>query len=372
MRGSEWKKFWKEVMAPLPVEERYVEACETKLNARFPWDFRDKMMQANGGLVRTGAYYWFIFPFADRSHMLPHPIMWWAVPLKDIVGLNKVVREIDNFPPNAVAFGLRQFHRVPDGVLCFLRSEENPKLLKPEVWLWHWFKKPFKEFLSDVSLLWGDDPFKKPKPAHNWKLKALKGEGDTEFDAFMKMKRKKLSDTERTESEWLFARAYPLVGGRVEICDSLAVPDEETEGFLLGTGTYDLLLKVVTETIERRISRLRFVRKSCNFRLAEVIRHVSVDGGAISVFDVDPIAVCDPEVLQGLEDSILGIDLKKLMRCFSFGPTLVAMVSSGYGDGAYPVYALRDGEALAGVEVEFIASQGYESPGTIAPGGHNG
>lgn len=358
MRGGEWTKFWKEVMAPLPVEERIVRTCEAKLDARFPREFTDKMMQANGGLVRTGSFYWFIFPFPDRSHVLPHPIMWLARPLKDIVGLNKVAREIDSFPPNAVAFGLRQFHSSPDGVLCFLRSEDDPKLLKPEVWLWHWFKKPFKEFLSDVSLLWADDPFKKPKPAQNWRLKPLKAEGDTEFDAFMKVRRKKLFETERTESEWLFAKAFPLVGGRVAICDSLAIPDEDTEAFPLGAGTYDLLLKVVTDSIERRISRLRFVRKGSDCRLAEVIRHVSVDGGAVSVFDADPIAGCDPEVIQGLEDSILGTDLKKLLRCFSFGPTLVAMVSSGLGDGVYPVSALRDGEALVGVEVEFISSPG--------------
>ena len=111
MRGGEWTKFWKEVMAPLPVEERIVRTCEAKLDARFPREFTDKMMQANGGLVRTGSFYWFIFPFPDRSHVLPHPIMWLARPLKDIVGLNKVTREIDSFPPNAVAFGLRQFHR---------------------------------------------------------------------------------------------------------------------------------------------------------------------------------------------------------------------------------------------------------------------
>jgi hypothetical protein len=39
-------------------------------------------------------------------------------------------------------------------------------------------------------------------------------------------------------------------------------------------------------------------------------------------------------------------------------PTLVAMVSGGHGYGVYPVSALRDGEALVGVEVEFIGSPG--------------
>jgi hypothetical protein len=362
MRGREWTRFWKEVMAQLPVEERLVKACEAKLDVRFPEKFRRRMMQSNGGLVRTGSFYWFIFPFPDRSHVLPNPIMWLARPLKDIVGLNKVVRGIDSFPPNAVAFGLRQFHSTPDGVLCFVRNENDPQLLKPEVWLWHWFRKPFKEFLSDASLLWVDDPFKKPKPAQNWKLKPEKAQGNTEFEAFLKTRRKKLSGKDRIESDWLFARAFPLVGGRVEICDCLAIPDEDTEGFVLGTGSYDMLLKVMTDSLERRISRLRLVMKGRSGRLGKVIRHVNVDGGAVSVFDIDPILGCDPEVLQGLEDSIIGTELKGLLRCFTFGPTTIAMISSGYGDGVYPVHALRDGEDLVGAEVEFLASSGEKNP----------
>lgn len=360
MRKREWSRFWKEVMAPSPVEEEFIRKCEAKLKARFPAGFRKTMMQANGGLVRTGFLYWFLFPFPDPSHPLPHPIIWLARPLKDILDLNQIAREFDGFPPDVVAFGLRQEHSFPDGVLCFRRNESEPQLLDPEVWLWHWFKKPFKEFRPDASLLWADNPFRKPKPARNWRLKSLKAEGNTDFDAFLKTKRKKLSGKDRMESDWLFAKAFPLVGERIEVCDCLGIPNEYTEGWALGTGTYDLLLRVMTDSNERRISRLRFVKKGRAVRLGEVIGEVSVDGGAVSVFDVDPIVGCDPEVLQELEDRIILTDLKGLLRCFTFGPTTIAMIRSGYGDGSYPVFALRDGGDLVGVEVEFVPSLGAQ------------
>jgi hypothetical protein len=356
MRGREFTRFWKETMIAFPVEERLIRKCEAKLDARFPEEFRERMMRANGGLMRTGSFYWFVFPFPDRSHVLPHPIMWLGRPCKDMASFHVRASEFDAFPSNAVAFGLRQLHSTPDGVLCFLRSEANPRQLLPEVWLWHWFKKPFKEFLPNSSLLWSDDPFKKPRPAQNWKLKPVKSECKTELETFLKTRRKKLHGKDRIESDWLFAGLFPLIGGRLEICDSLAVPDEDTEGFPLRPGTYDLHLKVMTDSIERRISRLRIVSQDRRYRHAESIRHVSVDGGAVSIFDADPVAGCDPEVLMDLEDRIVGMVPQGLTKFFSFGPTSVAMIQSGYGDGSYPVFALRDGEELVGVEVEFLAS----------------
>lgn len=355
MKERKQFRFWKEDIVPLPVDEHVVKACEVRLRARFPSGFREKMMQANGGLVRTGSRYWYLFPFPDPSHPLPPPIVWLAGCLKDILDLNKAVRDFQGFPRNVVAFGLRQLHRIPDGVLCFVRNSDQREQLDPEVWLWHWSKELFKEFLPDASLLWADDPCRKPKPARNWKLRPLKPEVNTDFEAFLKTRRKKLSNKDRTESDWLFAKEFPLVGTRIEVCDCLEIPGEDTEGLALGAGTYDLLLKVMTDSNERRISRLRLVKKGRGVRLAEVISNVTVDGGAVSIFDVDPIAGCDPDVLEELADRLIESYLKRLVRFFTFGPTTIAMISSGYGDGSYEVFALRDGEDLVGVEVEFIA-----------------
>jgi hypothetical protein len=343
-------------MAPHPAEEKVIGRCEARLDARFPVELRERMMKANGGLVRTGSFYWYVFPCPDRSHVLPHPIMWWGRPLKDIVSLNKVAREFDGFPQNAVAFGLRRFHSTPDGVLCFVRREDDARLLKPEVWLWHMFGKPFKMLLPNVSQLWTDDPFRKPKPKQNWKLKPEKRERNTEFEAFLKTKREKIAGDTRIESQWFSVGPFPLVGERLEICDCLSMPHEDTEGFRLGSGTYHLLVKVITDAVEKRISRLRIIAQGRQPTLAESIGHVSVDGGAVSLFDVDPIVGCDPEVLMDLEDRITGVVMKGPTKFFSFGPTRVAMVQSGYGDGTYPVYALRQGGDLVGLEVEFLVA----------------
>jgi hypothetical protein len=356
MRGREWTEFWKKVMAPHPAEEKVILRCEAGLDARFPPEFREKIIQANGGLVRTGAFYWFVFPCPDRSHVLPHPIMWLGRPLKDIVSLNRVVREFDGFPRNAVAFGLRRFHNTPDGALCFVRQEDDPGLLQLQVWLWHLGGKPFKMLLPNVSQLWIDDPFRKPKPKQNWKLKPEKPEKNTEFEVFLKTRRKKLSGDTRIESQWLSVEPFPLVGERLEICDCLSTPHEDTEGYPLGSGAYDLFVKVITDAVEKRISRLRIIAPSCQPTLAESIGHVSVDGGAVSLFDVDPIVGCDPEVLMDLEDRVAGTVMKGPVKFFSFGPTRVAMIQSGYGDGTYPMFALRDGENLVGLEVEFLGS----------------
>jgi hypothetical protein len=357
MRGREWTKLWKETMAPSPVDEKLIRKCEAKLGADFPSAFRERMLQANGGLARTGSFYWFIFPFPDKSHVLPHPVMWLGRALKDIVAFHKAASEFEGFPSNAVAFGVRRFHNIPDGVLCFLRSEDNPKRLLPQVWLWLWIGKPFKMLLHDASQLWIDNPFKKPKPKQNWKLKPLKGEGNTEYEKFLKTRRKKLHGDERIESDWVGAGSFELIGERLEICDCLAMPDEDTDGFRLGAGIYDLSLKVMTDRLERRISRIRVVSQGRQHKVAEAIRQVEVDGGGVSIFDVDPILGCDPEVLMDLEDRIIGTTFNGFAIFYSFGPTRVSMIQSGYGDGSYPVYALRDGEELVGLEVEFINPQ---------------
>lgn len=356
MRGRELTEFRQQVMAPHPAEEKVISRCEAKLAARFPEEFRERMMKTNGGLVRTGSFYWFVFPCPDRSHVLPHPVMWWGRPLKDIVSLNKEAHQFNGFPQNAVAFGVRRFHSSPDGVLCFVRHEADAKLLKPEVWLWHWVGKPFKMLLTDASQLWIDDPFRKPKPKQNWKLKPDKADGNTEFEVFLKTRRKKISGDTRMESQWLSLGPYPLIGERLEICDCLSMPCEDTKGFRLGSGTYHLFVKVITDAREKRISRLRIIAEGRHCTLAETILHVDVDGGAVSVFDVDPIVGCDPEVLMELEDRIIGVVMKGPSKFFSFGPTTVAMIQSGYGDGSYPVFALRDEEDLVGLEVEFLAS----------------
>ncbi len=70
MRGRELTEFWKQVMAPHPAEEKVISRCEAKVAARFPEEFRERMMKTNGGLVRTGSFYWFVFPCPDRSHVM--------------------------------------------------------------------------------------------------------------------------------------------------------------------------------------------------------------------------------------------------------------------------------------------------------------
>jgi len=57
---------------PFPVEEKYINKTEEKLGVKFPKEFRDKMIQNNGGefesLIDGFEDHWTLFPFLDESN----------------------------------------------------------------------------------------------------------------------------------------------------------------------------------------------------------------------------------------------------------------------------------------------------------------
>lgn len=52
---------------PFPIDQKYIDSCESKLGLIFPDGFKDGMKELNGGEIETNEDYWILHPFFDTS-----------------------------------------------------------------------------------------------------------------------------------------------------------------------------------------------------------------------------------------------------------------------------------------------------------------
>ncbi|WP_430409489.1 SMI1/KNR4 family protein [Kordia sp.] len=85
---------------PFPIEEKYILKIETDLNVKFPAEFKNRMIQLNGGEIVTRKYAFGLYPFFDTSDRKR------ISRTCNHIGLEtKNAREWNGFPKNAIAIG---------------------------------------------------------------------------------------------------------------------------------------------------------------------------------------------------------------------------------------------------------------------------
>lgn len=160
------------------------------------------------------------------------------------------------------------------------------------------------------------------------------------------------------ESGWIALGEIKVTQGSLWTGDPLRTRRDDGCMLQVPDGAYSVEAKGMDFNGHRRVARLRaFATTATSPALAEQIGSVSTDCTNIAICDVlaieqfasgresDFFEVID--TATGAEPGIIPLSLD--------GDTFdMAIVPSGFGDGTYSVFTLRENQAIAGIEVEFL------------------
>ncbi|MPQ49292.1 SMI1/KNR4 family protein [Marinifilum sp. N1E240] len=110
-----------------PVDLKYIIETEQKLGIVFPNRFKEKMMQENGGELKTEDDDWQVFPFFDKSDKKRI-----SRTCNHIILETNQAKEWNNFPTNGIAIASNGC----GDLLLLLPTEGNEKTLSDEIYLW--------------------------------------------------------------------------------------------------------------------------------------------------------------------------------------------------------------------------------------------
>jgi hypothetical protein len=168
------------------------------------------------------------------------------------------------------------------------------------------------------------------------------------------------SATQPLVSDWLDFCPFVLRGSSFLVVDPSFVPSESDGVVLKATsGNYLLKAKVASYGQDHRIARLRVIQESAQPSLGEQVGETWSDTAMTSVCDLEAV-----KQVWGEDDDA---SFEKVSRYFDeagdYGIALlggrsdptIPFVSSGFGDGVFPVYELLEGGKVVGFEIVFIA-----------------
>lgn len=168
-------------------------------------------------------------------------------------------------------------------------------------------------------------------------------------------------DAPGEESGWLDFVEWSLSSGKLLICDLGYMPSEG-DGLVvdLSPGKYVVQGKVMTYPGDRRVSRFRLVKPGVEAALGEELGDTWTDTASTAICDLVTMTKIWDRV--GEDDAMDRLDTARedigSMGVFDLEPgagAIAPFVSSGFGDGTFPVFELKAGGRRVGIEVQFIA-----------------
>ena len=163
-----------------------------------------------------------------------------------------------------------------------------------------------------------------------------------------------------TETEWMHCCGFELKGTRLWVGDLAFVPAEDAGvSAELPPGKYEIAVMGVAYGEDHRAARLRVA--SSDGALGAELGTFGTDWGMAGVCDMDRmdgLVERDEEGYMEWLSEFMGQDFATpgVAACEP-ADTKVIYTPSGFGDGTFTVFELRAGDALVGLEVEFIASE---------------
>ncbi|MCI9845237.1 SMI1/KNR4 family protein [Flavobacterium pectinovorum] len=110
-----------------PIDIKYIIETETELEVEFPYEFKQKMMNQNGGELITEDDDWQLYPFFDKSDKKRI-----SRTCNHIVLETKQAKEWSNFPPGAIAIATNGC----GDQLVLLPLDSNVRKLGEKIFLW--------------------------------------------------------------------------------------------------------------------------------------------------------------------------------------------------------------------------------------------
>lgn len=173
------------------------------------------------------------------------------------------------------------------------------------------------------------------------------------------------------ESDWLDAFGIDLSSGKIHLMDpcQLGVAAEAYTASL-PAGTFEVKVKVMPFGWDVRVSRLRIVRTDSPLVLGNQMGEIGIDAANIAICNFPPHEAAKDE-LTGEKIYAALVDQNGLAKIFKpDGPAedVIVAISTGFGDGRYPIYELTNDAGRAGLELVFIKpGTGYIFPDQSAP-----
>jgi hypothetical protein len=164
------------------------------------------------------------------------------------------------------------------------------------------------------------------------------------------------------ETRWLDFTHLDLKSDFLLVVDAAYVPST-SDGVLveLTPGVYTLKAKVMDYETDKRISRLRIVQQEqshVEFSLQASVEMIRTEMACLGVCDYEVFSQEMERDPHAAEDRICEMyeqgQTHGVVQLDETRSIVMPFVSSGFGDGEYPVYTLIQDESLVGVEVEFI------------------
>lgn len=169
------------------------------------------------------------------------------------------------------------------------------------------------------------------------------------------------------ESDWLAFGEINCASGKFLVIDPAFAPEIES-GLLVdcAPGVYQLDAKVMTFGNDKRISRLRAVKRGTpSHTVGSKIGEAWSDVARIGVCDVDALSRAwneDEDAANDAAESWMDDDGPVVTLTLPGHPEApICAVDSGFGDGTFPVLELLTGGLRVGLEVELIEA------GTLYP-----
>ncbi|HEU4882886.1 MAG TPA: hypothetical protein VFT45_11585 [Longimicrobium sp.] len=163
--------------------------------------------------------------------------------------------------------------------------------------------------------------------------------------------------TRGRETEWLAFTTLSVESGQLMIGDASYLPDPDACLALeVQPGTYTISVKVMDYGTDKRISRLRIARAGAEPELGRKAGAVWADVGRTGVCDAERFGAVEPlkDEQRWTETIGAALDAAETHGVATFEGVEMPFVSSGFGDGEFPVYPLKSGGEPVGAEVQFI------------------
>jgi hypothetical protein len=162
----------------------------------------------------------------------------------------------------------------------------------------------------------------------------------------------------RERPQWYSVGKLPIISGRISVADLGAIPGPDAVCVRVPIGDHLVEARLIDFNGSLCLSRVRARDAGAKPSFGPQIGQVSVDFGAVAIADLDAIRATltddDEDDLAELTGEMMGRFGEIVHLKFGCRSVRFAVCQSGFGDGTFPVFALKAGRRVIGIEVEFI------------------
>lgn len=164
------------------------------------------------------------------------------------------------------------------------------------------------------------------------------------------------------ETDWINLCELDLTGTKFLVVDANFVPSAK-DGIMISStpGKYQVQIKGIDFSGDRRVSRLKAFLKSESPTIGNQVGETWTDTALTGIVDFESFSKVwgddDDASYDKLQDKLESAENFGVIKFDKAANVLMPFVSSGFGDGSFPVFELVSDGQVVGLEVEFISAE---------------